>query len=144
MTAADLVAVESIDRLAFESLWQIRLTGLAAAFQHAAYASVIEKDGAIIAYQITTQNPYSAHLARLAVHPDLQGQRIGQKLVIDLLDHFHRKRIHHITVNTQSNNLASQALYRSLNFKRTGEQFPVMVYNNANSISTTYRRKLNG
>ena len=127
LTTADLIAVEAIDRLAFEPLWQIRLNGLRAAFQHAAYASVVEKDGVIIGYQITTRNTYSAHLARLAVHPDLQRQGIGQMLVIDLLDHFHRKRMYRITVNTQSDNLASLALYRHLDFKRTGEQFPVLT-----------------
>jgi ribosomal protein S18 acetylase RimI-like enzyme len=127
MKAVDLAAVEVIDRLAFQSLWQIRLNGLRAAFQHMAYASVIEKDDSIVGYQITTHNPFSAHLARLAVHPDLQGQGIGQKLVIDLLHHFHQKRVTKITVNTQSDNLASQTLYRNLEFKRTGEQFPVMT-----------------
>ena len=144
MTTADLVDVEVIDRLAFEPLWQIRLSGLAAAFQHAAYASIAEKDGAIIGYQITTHNPYGAHLARLAVHPDQQGQRIGQMLVIDLLEHFHQKKIHRITVNTQSDNLASQALYRNLDFKLTGEQFPVLVYNYSNSIPNISRRNTHG
>ena len=127
MRAVDLAAVEVIDRLAFQSLWQIRLNGLRAAFQHMAYASVVEKDDTIVGYQITTYNPFGAHLARLAVHPDLQGQGIGQKLVIDLLHHFHRKRVTKITVNTQSDNLASQKLYQNLEFKRTGEQFPVMT-----------------
>jgi [ribosomal protein S18]-alanine N-acetyltransferase len=144
MTTVDLVSVEIIDRLAFEHLWQIRLNGITAAFQHAAYASVVEKDGAIIAYQITTHTPYSAHLARLAVHPDLQGQRIGQRLVIDLLHYFHQKGIHRITVNTQSDNLASQALYRNLDFKHTGEQFPVLVYNNSDTIPTIFRRNPHG
>ena len=128
MVQSDLAEVEVVDRLAFDPLWQHTLSSLALALQQSAYATVAELNGLPIGYQICTATPFSAHLARLAVRPDLQRNRLGQAIVTDLLWHFKQRNINHITVNTQEDNGASLALYKKIGFLFTGETFPVLTY----------------
>jgi len=128
MLATDLPEVEVVDRLAFDPLWQHTLSSLTLALQQSAYATVAELNRLIIGYQISTATPFSAHLARLAVRPDLQRNRLGQAIVTDLLWHFKQRNINHLTVNTQEDNGASLALYQKIGFIFTGETFPVFIY----------------
>ncbi len=124
----DLDEVTRLDNLAFEPLWQLSRTALGQAYEQSAFATLMEMGGRIVAYQMSTASSFSAHLARLAVLPELQGQKLGYGLVYDLLKRLERLHIWSVTVNTQHNNLASQALYQRLGFSHTGDQFPVLVY----------------
>jgi [ribosomal protein S18]-alanine N-acetyltransferase len=123
--ATDLPAVQSLDQRSFEPLWQISLGTLTRSYQQAAYATVAEIEGVIVGYQISTATSFSAHLARLAVEPTSQRSGIGAFLVHDLQSYFYRQRLRYVTVNTQSDNHASLALYDRLGFLRSGERFPV-------------------
>ncbi len=127
MKPTDLQAVQVVDELAFDRLWQISLDTLTRSYNQSAYSTVAEMDGKIIGYQISTQSSYSAHLARLAVDPRVQRRGIGVQLVRDLQDYFSRRRTQLITVNTQSDNHSSLALYHKIGFQMTGEEFPVFV-----------------
>ena len=124
----DIPSVTRIDNLAFEPLWQLSELSLKQAFEQSAFATLMEIRGQIVAYQISTASSFNAHLARLAVQPELQGKSIGYALVLDLLKHLERLNIWSVTVNTQHDNASSQALYRRLGFSLTGDQFPVLVY----------------
>jgi ribosomal protein S18 acetylase RimI-like enzyme len=121
----DLPEVAWVDAAAFEPLWQNSLASLERAYPQAVLASVAELDGRIVGYQISTRNPLGAHLARLAVRPEVQGHGVGHALVADLVGQAARRGMQRLTVNTQSDNTASLALYRSLGFRETGERYPV-------------------
>lgn len=125
MGCDDLADVESVDQAAFPRLWRNSLPALENAYRQAAVATLAEIDGKIVAYQISTSTAMGGHLARLAVHPQSQGQGVGSALVLDLLDMFTRRGVSHVTVNTQGDNHASIALYRGLGFRHTGEVYPV-------------------
>ena len=68
-----------------------------------------------------------AMLARLAVHPSAQGRGIGRRLLMDSLSAAHERGAETVVLNTQTSNARSQALYRSLGFRRTGEIYPVLT-----------------
>lgn len=127
MIIDDIPDVESVDYAAFKPLWRNSSTALSIAYKQASLATVIEKGGRIIGYQISTSNQMGGHLARLAVDPAYQGQGVGYNLVYDLLSHFKRRGANQVTVNTQSDNLVSIALYEKMGFSATGETFPVFV-----------------
>jgi [ribosomal protein S18]-alanine N-acetyltransferase len=129
MKDADLAIVQQVDDNAFEGIWKNSITITAKAYKTSAYATVAEMDGRIIAYQISTANPFSAHLARIAVEPEFHRQGIGRELINDLLHYFTTMGINSITVNTQSDNLSSLALYHKSGFDFNGEKFPVLIYN---------------
>lgn len=125
----DLAAVEAIDHAAFPPLWQNSLTGLTKAYGQTGISTVALKDNEIVGYQISTTMTIYGHLARLAVSPAHQHQGIAYTLVYELLRQFERLGFWRITVNTQSDNRFSAKLYKSLNFKSTGEEINVFEMN---------------
>ena len=129
MVPADLPVVCHLDHLAFEPIWQLSDEDLTQAYAKGSYSTIAELDGNVIGYQMCSSSGYFAHLARLAVSPELQRQRIGYTLVRDLLSHFITSGdVWEVTVNTQNTNYSSLALYQKMGFKLTGETFPVMMY----------------
>jgi ribosomal-protein-alanine N-acetyltransferase len=125
MLQYDLPAVAEVDAAAFEPLWQNSLSSLERAYPQAVLATVAEVDEQVLGYQLSTRNPLGAHLARLAVRPELQGRGVGRALVADLIQQADRHAMYHLTVNTQSDNSASLALYKRIGFRETGERYPV-------------------
>lgn len=128
MQAGDLPIVADLDAAAFTPLWQNPLDALERALPQATSATVAEDDRGLVGYQISTANPFGAHLARLAVRPDAQKQGLGSLLVTDLVHRLKNKGVARLTVNTQSDNFASLALYQKMGFVLTGEKFPVYCY----------------
>lgn len=128
MTREDLPVVQQVDENAFDPIWQNSLSDLSLAYVQSPYASVIEYRQTVIGYQICTSTSFGAHLARLAVNPDMQRHHFGYAMVQDLQSHFKQTGIGMLTVNTQNNNHASLALYRKMGFFLTGESFPVFMY----------------
>jgi len=125
MMPFDLPAVAEVDGSAFELLWQNTLPVFERAYPQAEWATVVETEGQVIGYQLSTRNPLGVHLARLAVRPALQGKGLGYALVADLIQQVGRRGLSHLTVNTQSDNATSLALYQRLGFHETRERYPV-------------------
>lgn len=128
MNLDDLDEVEKLDHAAFDLLWRNSRESLELAYRQAAVATVAEEENFITGYQISTATHLGGHLARLAVHPDNQGMGIGYALLRDTLEQFERRGANQISVNTQSNNIPSLALYKKAGFHLTGEAYPVYQY----------------
>jgi ribosomal protein S18 acetylase RimI-like enzyme len=128
MTAEDLPNVEKTDAASFVPLWQNPLETLQHAYAQALYATVAENESGIIGYQISTGGGLRAHLARLAVHPVVQGKGAARALLSDLFRYIMYAGISRLSVNTQSDNQASLNLYHRMGFVRTGEQYPVYTF----------------
>lgn len=123
----DLERIHALDKAAFDRLWQNTKQELNAALQQSSIATLIEHQGQPIGFQLATTSAWGGHLARLAVHPEWQGQGVGHALVNHLLREITRQGIHRLTVNTQKSNWKSINLYRRLNFLETGDQYPVFA-----------------
>jgi ribosomal protein S18 acetylase RimI-like enzyme len=128
MTQADLPEVEKTDAASFDPLWHNPLETLRRALAQALYATVAENENGIIGYQLSTGGGQRAHLARLAVHPAVQGKGAGSALLNDLFSHLTYSGIPRLSVNTQSDNKVSLSLYQRMGFVRTGEQYPVYTF----------------
>ena len=129
MQEKDLPAVAALDAEAFLPIWQNSQDALQMAFYQTGLATVIEENGNILGYQISTISPLGIHLARLAVHPNQQGRGFGIALVQDLLYYAAQHMLGRITVNTQASNQPSLSLYKKLGFRPTGEEYPVYTLN---------------
>lgn len=127
MTETDLPQVERIDALAFDPLWRNPLETLQRAYSQALFATIAENEQRMVGYQITTGGGQRAHLARLAVHPSIQGRGVGKALLSGLFQTLTQNGIFRLTVNTQSDNRNSLSLYEKMGFIRTGEQYPVYM-----------------
>jgi ribosomal-protein-alanine N-acetyltransferase len=128
MTDADLPQVVETDNAAFHPLWHNSFDTVQLAFSQALFATVAETSHGIVGYQITTGHGPRAHLARLAVRPELQSRGIGRALLDDLFVKITRNRIGRLSVNTQNDNSASLSLYKKMGFNRTGEEYPVYTF----------------
>ena len=128
MTEADLPEVQRTDAASFDPLWQNALETIRKAFDQALYATVIENEQGILGYQLSTGSGQRAHLARLAVHPAVQGKGAGRALLSDLFRYITYAGISRLSVNTQSDNQASLSLYQRTGFVRTGEAYPVYTF----------------
>lgn len=127
MQDTDLSEVEQVDRDAFGAFWHNTYDSLQRARGQSFYSSVAEGETGVIGYQISTGNPFGAHLARLGVRPEAQGRGVGSALVHDLIQQAGALQSGRLSVNTQDDNLASLKLYEKLGFVRTGEYYPVFV-----------------
>jgi ribosomal-protein-alanine N-acetyltransferase len=122
----DIPQVVSIDWSAFSPLWRYTDEEIELALSKNFYSTVyVDNFGMILAYQITTLNLNSGHLSRIAVHPKFQSQGIGTALIKEIINKMEENYIDRITVNTQTDNQASLALYIKNGFKKTKEVFPV-------------------
>lgn len=129
MLLDDLADIERIDAAAFGGVWQNSRACLEIAFRQSSLATVVEWDGRLVGYQISTVTQIGGHLARLAVIPEYQGKGIGFALIDDMLRQFERRGVRNVTVNTQSDNQVSLALYQKSGFRLTGEEYPVYEFN---------------
>ena len=125
MVLDDIPAVEKIDAAAFGGVWQNSASCLEIAFLQSAIASVVEMNGELVGYQISTGSQMGGHLARLAVLPAYQNMGLGYALVDHLLSQFEQRGARNVTVNTQHDNETSLSLYRKAGFHLTGEEYPV-------------------
>lgn len=122
---ADLRAIAAVDNVAFAAAWQMSTTDLRYAQRQAASCTVAEDDSGIIGYQITTRHHTSAHLARLAVLPKMQGQGVGAAILDQLINSLNARGVRSITVNTQASNIRSQRLYQRYGFRHNGFDLPI-------------------
>ena len=128
MTAADLAGVMQTDHTSFDPLWHNSSDTLQRAFSQSMYATVAESSQGIVGYQLTTGHGPRAHLARLAVHPTMQGRGIGRALLGNLFENLLQSGVSRLSVNTQSDNPISLNLYTKMGFQRTGEEYPVYKF----------------
>jgi ribosomal-protein-alanine N-acetyltransferase len=129
MLRKDIPDVTRIDNLAFEPIWRLSIDDLTRAYDRSSYKTVIELDGTLVGYQMSSLNGFSAHLARLAIDPHWQRRRLGYRLLQNVLHYFiNEHNAWAVTLNTQNNNHASLALYQQVGFRLTGESFPVYIY----------------
>jgi ribosomal protein S18 acetylase RimI-like enzyme len=129
MEFEDLSAVHKVDNEAFAPIWRNSEPLLETALSKSAIATVAETSSGIVGYQMSTANSSNGHLARLAVLPSWQGCGVGYALVQNLLIQFHLWGTLRVTVNTQTDNAASVALYKKAGFQRTEETYPVYQVN---------------
>jgi ribosomal-protein-alanine N-acetyltransferase len=121
----DVPQVHEVDRSAFAPLWQNSRDAIRLALKQSSSATLIKLDGQVAAYQISTLGSQGLHLARLATHPNFQGQGLAMELVRDLQQQVINRGNRRLSVNTQEKNIPSLSLYSKLGFNRTSEEFPV-------------------
>lgn len=121
----DVAAMAAIDQAAFIPPFQMNYADIRRAYRGSTTCTVAKRDGQIVGYQISSRHGSIGHLARLAVLPKYQGQRVGAALVREVVAAFLRRQVEVITVNTQLSNVRSQTLYQAYGFARNGYDTPM-------------------
>jgi [ribosomal protein S18]-alanine N-acetyltransferase len=125
----DISEIVAIDHAAFDAPWQLGATDIRFAQRQAASCTLAEYEGKVVAYELSTRHQSAGHLARLAVHPKMQGQKVGYLLLHNLLSRFEKRGVRTMTVNTQMSNIHSQRLYNRFGFFRNGFDLPIWQAN---------------
>jgi ribosomal-protein-alanine N-acetyltransferase len=120
----DLETMARLDQAAFSPPWQLSYEELRQAHRISASCTVALGEGRILGYQLSTLYFDGSHLARLAVHPQAQGNGVGRALLDDVLRRFLRRGVYSMSLNTQASNLHSQHLYRHFGFRPNGYDLP--------------------
>jgi ribosomal-protein-alanine N-acetyltransferase len=116
MTLRDLGGVGALESVSFGSPW--RTSSYARAIgdpnQH---FFVAEQDGHIVGYTGFWVEKESAHIAKLAVHPDCRRRGIASALLEHMLDAVRRLGLGRAHLEVRRGNAAAQALYRRFGFR---------------------------
>lgn len=128
MTEEDLEIVFSIDHTTFTAPWVLSKETIINAYSDSDYAAVVIMNNKVVGYLLSSLNNINAHISRIAIHPDAQGNHFGKALMGNCIHYYISKDIWTITVNTQKDNLISQKMYQNLGFIDLKDNFPVFRY----------------
>lgn len=121
-TAADIPALARLDHAAFSPPWWLSSATLHRLQQESACFLVAEREGRRLGYVEARVFRQEAHIGRLAVSPQAQGQGIGGSLLAGALSRLWGLGVERVSLNTQEENLTSRRLYSRFGFYPVGER----------------------
>jgi ribosomal-protein-alanine N-acetyltransferase len=122
----DVPAITVNDRAAFAPVWWHSQASMAHILSVVSQFIVAEIDGRIVGHAFSDLYGGQGHLIRLVVHPAYQGHGIGEQLLTKSLEFQIQAQAFPYTLNTQIDNVASQALYRRYGYRSLGRSVKVM------------------
>jgi [ribosomal protein S18]-alanine N-acetyltransferase len=124
-TPADAPAITANDRAAFEPVWWHSTATVGHILRAVGHFVVAQIDDRVVGHAFSDVYGGQGHLIRLVTHPDFQGRGIGEQLLVESLTYQLSLDAYPFTLNTQADNLLSQALYRRYGYRLAG--WPVQV-----------------
>ena len=116
MTVGDIPAVLQIESLSFSSTWPPNAFANELRDNKLAHYFVGRIDGRIVAYGGIWVILEDSHITTIAVHPDQRGQRLGEEMLVHLLDEAIERGASWITLEVRETNDVAQRLYRKYGF----------------------------
>jgi ribosomal-protein-alanine N-acetyltransferase len=116
MVADDIPAVLSIETLSFQSSWPSNAFTNELRDNKLAHYFVGRLDGQIVAYGGIWVILEDSHVTTIAVHPDQRGKRLGEEMLVHLLDEAIERGASWITLEVRETNDVAQKLYRKYGF----------------------------
>ena len=116
MLAEDIPAVLAIETLSFQSSWPTNAFTNELRDNKLAHYFVGRLDGQIVAYGGIWVILEDSHVTTIAVHPDQRGRRLGEEMLVHLLDEAIERGASWITLEVRETNDVAQKLYRKYGF----------------------------
>jgi [ribosomal protein S18]-alanine N-acetyltransferase len=114
--AADAPGVVAVENEAFAPLWRYDADGFREVNELYPYFVVAEDDQGIVGYQFNAVDGLSGYLVRIAVHPRVEGQGVGTRLMADAVRYFISQGVTRILLNTEETNSRAHRLYERFGF----------------------------
>jgi ribosomal protein S18 acetylase RimI-like enzyme len=118
---ADIPALLAIEEVCFDDFWRYDAISFADIAATHPYFVVAELDGKVIGYQFNALDGEFGYLVRIAVHPSLNGQGIGSRLMAEAIRFFKQANVLRIMLNTQDDNTHAHRLYEWFGFVRISQ-----------------------
>lgn len=123
----DIPALLAVDAECFEPFWRYDARHLAR-FCETGRLVLAERLGKPVGYTLCTVEAGDGLLGRLCVTPEMRLQGIGSALLADAVAHVREHGGERLTLSTQIDNAASQALYRKAGFRDTGRRYAFLRF----------------
>jgi ribosomal-protein-alanine N-acetyltransferase len=120
MTLDHLAAVQSIEHASFTSPWPPHAYRSEIETNRLAHYLVATVDGEVVAYGGIWLMVDEAHITTFAVHPSWRRRRIGEQLLIALLDVAVARHAREATLEVRLSNLPARKLYEKYGFRPVG------------------------
>ena len=133
MRRADLDAVQKIDRRCFPVPWLPTAYFTELSNRSATYL-VARQGGEVVGYGGQWVIMEEAHITTLAVDPDYQNRKIGERLLLALLEEAIVRGASHVTLEVREGNRAAQSLYRKFKFRDAAIRKSYYTDNGENAI----------
>ncbi len=116
MMAADLPAVLRIEGLSFSTSWPMNAFANEIRDNKLAHYFVGRIAGQVVAYGGIWVILEDSHITTIAVHPDFRRRKLGEEMLLTLLDRAIAEGASWITLEVRESNDAAQRLYRKYGF----------------------------
>ncbi|HTI14856.1 MAG TPA: GNAT family N-acetyltransferase [Dictyobacter sp.] len=118
----DMQALLQLEDACFEELWRYNSIAFADIAETHPYFVVAELNGAVIGYQFNALEDHYGYLVRIAVHPSVNHQGIGARLMAEAVRFFQQANVSRIMLNTQEDNYHAHRLYEWFGFIRLQQE----------------------
>lgn len=119
--ARDTAALLHIETACFEDLWRYDALAFSDIVATHPYFVVAEYMDQVVGYQFNALDDDYGYLVRIAVHPSVNGQGIGARLMAEAVRFFKQANVSRIMLNTQEDNLHAHHLYEWFGFIRLSQ-----------------------
>ena len=140
MNAADIERVLEIEVLSFSSSWPKDAFANEVRENKLAHYFTGRLDGRIVAYGGIWVILEDSHVTTIAVHPDLRGRKLGEEMLIHLLDAAIDNGASWITLEVRESNEEARKLYEARGFEIAGKR--TKYYRKPDEDALIMRRKL--
>jgi ribosomal-protein-alanine N-acetyltransferase len=120
MRVSDLPEVHAIERASFTSPWPPQAYQSELETNRLAAYLVARIDGQVVGYAGVWMMVDEAHVTTFAVHPAWRRRRIGERLLLAVLDLAVDRRAREATLEVRLGNLAARRLYEKYGFRPVG------------------------
>jgi [ribosomal protein S18]-alanine N-acetyltransferase len=111
----DLLAIE---KACFEDFWRYDALSFEDIAATHPYFVVAELNSKVVGYQFNALDDEFGYLVRIAVHPSVNGQGVGVRLMSAAITFFQQAHVLRIMLNTQDDNTRAHRLYEWFGFVR--------------------------
>jgi ribosomal-protein-alanine N-acetyltransferase len=134
MAAEDLPAVLRIETLSFSTAWPPNAFANEIRDNKLAHYFVGRLDDRIVAYGGIWVILEDSHVTTIAVHPDQRGLKLGEEMLLRLLDEAITLGASWITLEVRESNETAQRLYRKYGFTTVSTRRGYYSDNNENAL----------
>lgn len=120
MTVADLDAVHDIEKRSFRTPWPSHAYKTELETNRLAHYVVARADGVVVGYGGMWVMVDEAHITTFAVVPERRRERIGERLLLALMDRAQELRAREATLEVRLSNLPARRLYEKYGFRPVG------------------------
>jgi len=120
MTVADLPAIQRIERASFTTPWPPQAYRQELEANRLAAYLVGTMHDEVVAYGGVWLMVDEAHITTFAVHPRYRRRRIGERLLLSLMDLSVDRHAREATLEVRLSNLAARRLYEKYGFRPVG------------------------